>query len=78
METVKKQDEELNKAQNKVKQIEEKEKEKENEKKRPDFDFTHLVQSSNDTQEAVTNETKEAVTNIQKALTDKVYNDSAK
>ena len=76
METVKKQDEELNEAQNKVKQIEEKE--KENEKKRPDFDFTHLVQSSNDTQEAVTNETKEAVTNIQKALTDKVYNDSAK
>jgi len=74
METVKKQDEELNKAQNKVKQIEE----KENEKKRPDFGFTHLVQSSNETQEAVTNETKEAVTNIQKALTDKVYNDSAK
>jgi len=76
METVKKQDEELNKAQNKVEQIEEKE--KENEKKRPDFGFTHLVQSSNETQEAVTNETKEAVTNIQKALTDKVYNDSAK
>lgn len=74
METVKKQDEELNKAQNKVKQIEEKE--KENEKIRTDF--THLVQSSNETQEAVTNDTKEAVTNIQKALTDKVYNDSAK